>query len=203
MWALGRAGVDRRSLVLAACSCVRTVLPHLPPGEERPQRILARAEAWAHRRPHPADEGPPPQATDGITRPVLAAAYAAYGAATADLIVAASSARTAAQHTVAAATEAQIPRADARLADHIRRHRWPLSKARTHRWPAPALVAWDLLADRTTDVTDLSTVDVLCARSLLPDLDDDPRLRLQILRERLWLAPDLTDRVTALLAELP
>jgi hypothetical protein len=46
LWLAAKVGVDRRSVVQAACSCARTALKHVPEGEERPRRALDVAEAW-------------------------------------------------------------------------------------------------------------------------------------------------------------
>ena len=48
LWYLGRCDVDRRRLVLAACACARTALPHVPAGEDRPRIAIETAERWAH-----------------------------------------------------------------------------------------------------------------------------------------------------------
>ena len=37
LWLAGRAGAAREALVLAACDCARTVLRHVPAGEDRPR----------------------------------------------------------------------------------------------------------------------------------------------------------------------
>ena len=49
LWIAARASVDRRLVVLAACDCARTALPHVPPGEDRPLRAIETAERWAKR----------------------------------------------------------------------------------------------------------------------------------------------------------
>ena len=46
LWLAAKAGVDRRTVVKAACACARTALVHVPAGEERPRRALELAEAW-------------------------------------------------------------------------------------------------------------------------------------------------------------
>ena len=46
LWWLTRAGLDRKTLVLAACDCARLVL-HLDTDEqERPRKAIEAAEAW-------------------------------------------------------------------------------------------------------------------------------------------------------------
>ena len=47
MWWLSRAGLDRKTLVLAACDCARLVLHLVPDGEDRPRVAIETAEAWA------------------------------------------------------------------------------------------------------------------------------------------------------------
>ena len=47
LWLAVEAGLDRRTVVRAACACARTALQYVPVGEERPRRALELAEAWA------------------------------------------------------------------------------------------------------------------------------------------------------------
>ena len=47
LWLAGRAGVDRRSMVLAACAIAREVLHLVPADEPRPLYAIEAAEAWA------------------------------------------------------------------------------------------------------------------------------------------------------------
>ena len=46
LWVAGKAGVERRLLVQAACACARGVVERVPAGEDRPRRALEAAEAW-------------------------------------------------------------------------------------------------------------------------------------------------------------
>ena len=72
LWLLGRLGVPRPRLVLAACACARLVLLHVREGEGRPFHAIETAEAWAR-----GGEGAPTLAQ------VRNAADAAYAAAAA------------------------------------------------------------------------------------------------------------------------
>src|SRR3972149_5439200 len=47
LWIAVRLGVDRRRVTLAACACARTVLRHVPSGEQRPRIAIETAERWA------------------------------------------------------------------------------------------------------------------------------------------------------------
>lgn len=46
LWAAGKARVDRKLIVRAACACARLALPFVPKGEDRPFRAIETAEAW-------------------------------------------------------------------------------------------------------------------------------------------------------------
>ena len=46
LWLAGRTDADRAAVVLAACACARTALPHVRAGELRPLRAIETAEAW-------------------------------------------------------------------------------------------------------------------------------------------------------------
>lgn len=103
LWWASRAGVPRPTLVLAACACARTVLPYVPPGEDRPLRAIATAEAWAR--------------GEGTTKAeVLAAATVAYAAAAVAADAAANAWGTAAANA-AAARAANAANAAAAAAD--------------------------------------------------------------------------------------
>ena len=93
LWYVGKRGVDRKSLVRAACACARTALPHVPPGEDRPRLAIELAEAWCNGR-----------ATIVEVRTAAADAYAA--AADADAAYAANAAAYAAYAAYAAAAAA-------------------------------------------------------------------------------------------------
>ena len=239
LWALGTAGADRPALVRSGCDCVRSALFVVPEGEERPQRALAAAEAWAQgagtvrgctRAAHAAAilaevayadpdtaalswvasaaESVASTAAGNVDPPVLAA----LGAANAVAIAADPGFgrsdwlppdRADLEDLVELVDfEAPIPHAPlADLAARIKRHRWPLTAPAVSSWPARVQVAWDLIADRGTTPRDLSTADVLCARSMLAALGGDRSLCA--LAERLVLAPDLAPRAIALITSIP
>ena len=46
LWISAELGVDRRTIVLAACACARTALQYVPPGEDRPRLAIEMVEAW-------------------------------------------------------------------------------------------------------------------------------------------------------------
>lgn len=55
-WMLGlaaRSGVDRRSLVRAACACAALALDYVPDGEARPSSALDAAQRWLDGSDHP------------------------------------------------------------------------------------------------------------------------------------------------------
>ena len=68
-WLAARAGVDLKTVVLAACACARLSLKYVKVGEDRPRIAIETAERWA-RGEATSDEG----------RAAAAAAYAAYAA---------------------------------------------------------------------------------------------------------------------------
>jgi len=90
LWLAARAGVDRRTVVRAACACARTALQYVPAGEERPRRALETADAWTRGKVNRAA--------------VRAAAEAAFAAAAAYDAEAAYATSTAADAAGAAAT---------------------------------------------------------------------------------------------------
>lgn len=69
LWLAARVGADRKLVVLAACACARTALPHVRAGELRPLRAIETAEAWAR--------------GEATIKQVRAAASAAYAASAA------------------------------------------------------------------------------------------------------------------------
>ena len=75
LWYLGRCGVDRRRLVLAACACARLSLGYVPAGEDRPRLAIETAERWAR--------GEERVTLDSVRRAADAAYNAAYAADTA------------------------------------------------------------------------------------------------------------------------
>lgn len=91
LWLAGRAGVERKTVVLAACACARLALKHVPEGEARPLAAIETAEKWAR-----GEEG---VTMEDVRKARRAAAYAA-DAAYAD---AAAAAAYAADATAAAA----------------------------------------------------------------------------------------------------
>ncbi|MEO0604323.1 MAG: hypothetical protein AAF211_23005, partial [Myxococcota bacterium] len=188
LWsALALAAADRRTLVGSMVAAVRRAIEAAHPGRLFRNPSLGRVAAWAAGEP---DVGPEADLDD---LPI------AFRQASNLLLVAAT-----ADPVVASATAAELAR---RLSDTSQDHRdrvlralsgpvwplrWPFASAPIHRWPEPAQVAWDLLIERTQTRADLSTLEVLCARSLLPGLTSVPRLKLGVIRERLLLAPELT-----------
>jgi hypothetical protein len=68
LWLAAKAGVDRKQIVLAACTCARLALEHVKPGETRPLAAIEAAEKWAR-----GEEG----VTLDQVRKAAAAAYAA------------------------------------------------------------------------------------------------------------------------------
>src|SRR5262245_34769332 len=46
LWIAARLGVERRTVVWAACKCARLALRHIPNGEKRPLKAIQTAEAW-------------------------------------------------------------------------------------------------------------------------------------------------------------
>ena len=48
LWITARVGVERKQIVLAACSCARLALKYVGKGEARPRRCIEVTEAWAH-----------------------------------------------------------------------------------------------------------------------------------------------------------
>ncbi len=75
LWLAGKAGVDRRLVVEAACRCAESVIGLIPAGEERPIAAIASARAWIQ--------------GDATIEEVRAAAYAAHAADAADAAYAA------------------------------------------------------------------------------------------------------------------
>ena len=73
LWLAGKAGVERKTVVLAACACARLALKHVPKGEKRPLAAIETAEAWAR-----GDNG---MTLDMVRKAARAAAYA-YAAST-------------------------------------------------------------------------------------------------------------------------
>ena len=47
LWLAGRAGIDRKTLVLAACDCAEMALKYVPEGENRPANAIKITRAWA------------------------------------------------------------------------------------------------------------------------------------------------------------
>ena len=95
LWLAERVGVDRRTLVLAACDCARTVLHLVRADEDRPRLAIETAERWARG-----------EATLEEVRAADADAYAAYDAAYAGAAAAAAAAAAYAADDDAAAAAA-------------------------------------------------------------------------------------------------
>lgn len=91
LWYAGRAGVDRRTLVRAACACARLTLGYVRDGEDRPLRAIEIAEAWAR------GEATRDQVSTAARAAFLAAAYAARAADAASVVAAAFAAAYAAE----------------------------------------------------------------------------------------------------------
>jgi len=136
LWLAGRAGVERKVVVLAACACARLALKHVRPGEERPLRAVETAEAWARGDASVSleDVRKAARAADAAAAyafAAFAAAYAAYAAfaaadaayAAADAAYAAADAAYAADAADAAADAADAARTTlAECADIVRAH---------------------------------------------------------------------------------
>ena len=80
LWYAARRGADRKAIVLAACACARTALPHIPPGEDRPRIAIETTEAWARGDATLADVRAAANAAAYAAAYADAAAYAAYAA---------------------------------------------------------------------------------------------------------------------------
>ncbi len=50
LWLAARVGVDRKTLVLAACDCAEPALKYVPKGEDRPRKAIETARAWCEGR---------------------------------------------------------------------------------------------------------------------------------------------------------
>ena len=46
LWLTAKAGIDRKRLVMSACSTAREALRFVPEGEDRPRIAIETAEAW-------------------------------------------------------------------------------------------------------------------------------------------------------------
>lgn len=100
LWLAATLEVDRKLIVLAACSCARTSLKYVLTGESRPLRAIEAAEGWVCG-----------EVSLASVRKAAAAAYAAYAAAYAAADAAAAYAAYAAAYAAYAAA------ADAAAAD--------------------------------------------------------------------------------------
>jgi len=120
LWAAIKVGIDRKVLVLAACDCAETALKHVPKGEDRPERAIATARAWARGK---ASMGDVCAAADdaAYAYAYASAAYAASAAAAAD--AAADDAAYAAAHAAHQAALAAYDTADADAAAHAAHRR--------------------------------------------------------------------------------
>jgi hypothetical protein len=98
LWYAARV-CDRKTVVLAACACARTVLKYVPGGEDRPRIALETAEAWT-RGEATIDQVKAAHAA-------AAAAYAAAAAAHADAAAHAAAHADAAAHAAAHADDAR------------------------------------------------------------------------------------------------
>ena len=185
--ALELSGADRRTLVLCACECARTVLHRVKRSRPAARDAIEAAEGWAvgeitaaerHRLAKAANEAA------RSDRAALAAAHAAFASA--------SSSSTAARHA------AYVHGAPNSLADRVRDQRWPPTSPDLAIWPIHAQVAWDWVCEQTGPPGALSTVDALIAPSVLGRLGGDWRLRP--LAERLVGAPELIARTREVLA---
>ena len=50
LWYASVIGIDRKLVVLAACTCAETALKHVAPGELRPQAAIDAARRWCEGR---------------------------------------------------------------------------------------------------------------------------------------------------------
>jgi len=99
LWIAGKLGVDRKTLVLAACACARTSLKYVPEGEDRPRIAIETAEAWTR--------------GEATIEQVRAAAHAASAALAAPAAPAALAAASAAANAASAAASAAAHAASA------------------------------------------------------------------------------------------
>jgi len=113
LWIAARLGVERKTLVLAACACARLALKFVKPGEERPLRCIETTERWARGEATIVEVCTARAAATAAT-PAAYAAYAAAYAAT-PAAYAADAATDAAAYAAYAATYAT---ADATAAAH-------------------------------------------------------------------------------------
>ncbi|MEN0065924.1 MAG: hypothetical protein AAGA48_27535 [Myxococcota bacterium] len=188
LWgALALAAAARRTLVGSMCEALRSAIQRAHSDLAYHDARLEWAEAWAQSRAlveAPQGAKPIPEAF----RPCANL-----------LLVSASADPIAACHT---AIELGARLTDRQALEAVWELRWPFANAPVHRWPEAVQVAWDRLVERTRTRTDLSTLEVLCSRSLLPELSNVPRLKLGVIRERLFLAPDLAPEVERLTRDL-
>lgn len=197
LWsALALAAADRRTLVGSMCEAVHATMAQLHPDRPYRSASLDKAEAWARVRPL-SDRPPLPELPVALRQP----ANLLLMAATADPGAAAAVALDLGQR-LATIWPDRRGSALTELADPIWELDWPFASAPTHRWPPAAQVAWDRLVEHTRTRAHLTTREVLQARSLLPDLPSTPRTKLGVIRERLLLAPELTDEIEAVVRTL-
>ena len=86
LWLTAKAGIDRKRLVMSACSTAREALRFVPEGEDRPRIAIETAEAWCR------SEATIEQVREARWN-AAAAAAAAYAADAAAAAAAAASAR--------------------------------------------------------------------------------------------------------------
>ena len=112
-----RAPVDHRTLVLCACEIARTVLVHVPEGEDRPRLAIEAAEGWV-RGEVTLDEV---RRADDNADAAFAAAYA-FSFAAASAVDAASAATNTANAFASAVDAASAASAATNTADIVRKH---------------------------------------------------------------------------------
>jgi len=107
LWIAARLGVERKTLVLAACACARLALKFVKPGEERPLRCIETTERWARGEATIVEVCTARAAATAAAYAATPAAYAAADAAHA--ATDADAARTSMRIKTAAATRVVIP----------------------------------------------------------------------------------------------
>ena len=111
LWIAARLGVDRKTIVRAACACARESLKYVRPGEDRPRICIETTERWTQGLATIEEVRQAKYSADAAAD----AAYAAYAADAADAAYAAAYAAAA----YAAAADAAYAAADAAYADAV------------------------------------------------------------------------------------
>ena len=117
LWIAARLGVERKTLVLAACACARLALKFVKPGEERPLRCIETTARWARGEATIVEVCTARAAATAAAYAATPAAYAATAAAYAATAAAyaATPAAYAAADAAHAATDADAARTSMRI----------------------------------------------------------------------------------------